>query len=135
MKIVLADEQNGGQPSERTFNQTIVRIGRDPVECQITFDNAKYPMVSRKHAELRWEGGKWFLCDLNSSYGTYHNGQRVSGAQAIAVGSILQFGTQGPTMRVVWFEVGTDSSPNVAPKLQQNVQTTPYQQSPPIPQN
>ena len=32
MKIVLAEEQNGSQTSEKSFNQPIVRIGRDPVE-------------------------------------------------------------------------------------------------------
>src|SRR4051812_34165290 len=131
MKIVLAEEQNGSQLSEKAFSQGIVRIGRDPVECQIIFDNAKYPMVSRKHAELRWEGGKWFLCDLNSSYGTYVNGQRVVGTQSVAVGNILQFGTQGPTVRVVWLEVGYDSPQNVAQKTP--VQQTPFQHSQQMP--
>jgi ABC-type multidrug transport system ATPase subunit/pSer/pThr/pTyr-binding forkhead associated (FHA) protein len=131
MKIVLAEEQNGSQPSEKTFNQPIIRIGRDPVECQIIFDNAKYPMVSRKHAELRWEAGKWFLCDLNSSYGTYVNGQRVIGSQSVAVGNILQFGTQGPTVRVVWLEVGYDSPQNVAQKTP--VQQAPFQHSQQMP--
>src|SRR6187200_2311729 len=98
MKIVLAEVQNGSQPSERTFNQAVVRVGRDAVECQIAFDNTKYPMVSRRHAELRWEGGKWFVHDLNSTYGTYVNGARVVGSQLIAVGNTLQFGTQGPQM-------------------------------------
>jgi ABC-type multidrug transport system ATPase subunit/pSer/pThr/pTyr-binding forkhead associated (FHA) protein len=131
MKIVLAEEQNGSQPSEKTFNQAIIRIGRDPLECQITFENTKYPMVSRRHAELRWEGGKWFLHDLNSSYGTYVNGQRVIGSQLIAVGNILQFGTQGPTVRVIWFETGYDASQNVAVKQPpQNVQPAPVQHSP-----
>ena len=37
-------------------------------------------MVSRKHAELRWEGGRWYLYDLNSSYGTYYNGQEPAAA-------------------------------------------------------
>ncbi len=138
MKIVLAEEQNGSQPSEKTFNQAIIRIGRDPVDCQITFDNAKYPMVSRKHAELRWEGGKWFLLDLNSSYGSYVNGQRVVGSQIISVGSILQFGTQGPTVRVVFIE-SADAPQNVAVNQPQNiqplnVQPTPFQ-PPPIVQN
>jgi ABC transport system ATP-binding/permease protein len=129
MKIVLAEERNGSQPSERTFSQAIIRVGRDAVECQITFDNAKYPMVSRKHAELRWEGGRWLLYDLNSSYGTYLNGQRVSGAQAVAVGNIIQFGTQGPTVRVVFVETGYDASQPVAP-TPPNVQPTPLPHSP-----
>ncbi len=134
MKIVLAEEQNGSQVSEKTFSQSVVRVGRDPVDCQIIYDNAKYPMVSRKHAELRWEGGKWFLHDLNSSYGTYLNGQRVGGTVAVAVGSILQFGTQGPTMRVVWFEIAPDSPPNVQPQQPSNIPPNQYQ-TPVLPQN
>ncbi len=139
MKIVLAEEQNGSQPSERTFSQAIIRIGRDPVDCQITYDNARYPMVSRKHAELRWEGGKWFLLDLNSSYGSYVNGQRVVGSQVISAGNILQFGTQGPTVRVVFIEsadapqnVAANQPPNVPPP---NVPPQSFQQTIPLSQN
>ncbi len=102
MKIVLADD---GAQSERSFAQGTVRVGRDQNDCEIVFDSAKFPMVSRKHAEFRWENGQWFLCDLNSTYGTYHNDQRISQPRPIAVGDIVQFGTQGPTLRVVWFEV------------------------------
>jgi ABC-type multidrug transport system ATPase subunit/pSer/pThr/pTyr-binding forkhead associated (FHA) protein len=128
MKIVLAEEQNGSQPTEKTYSQPIVRIGRDPVECQIVFDNTKYPMVSRKHAELRFEGGKWVLYDLNSSYGTYLNGQRVGGGVAISVGSVLQFGTQGPTVRVVWFEVEQAGAPPPVVQAQQPHHQPPSQQ-------
>jgi ABC transport system ATP-binding/permease protein len=136
MKIVLSEEQNGNQPSEKSFSQPIVRVGRDPLECQITFDNAKFPMVSRKHAELRFEGGNWVLHDLNSSYGSYVNGQRVVGSQRIAVGNILQFGTQGPTIRVVWFEVANESPQIVQqPQQPQAVQPTQFQHSQPPPQN
>src|SRR5215203_4130699 len=133
MKIVLAEEPNGSQPSEKTFGQPIVRIGRDPLECQITFDNAKYPMVSRRHAELRWEGGKWFLYDLNSSYGTFVNGQRVSGSQTVAVGSVLQFGTQGPSVRVLFMESADAPQPAVqqAPQPVQPTQFQHSQQAPP----
>ncbi len=102
MKIVLADD---GGSSEKSYSQSVVRVGRDQVDCQIVYDSARFPMVSRKHAEIRWEGGQWYLCDLNSSYGTYANGQRVSQPHPVAIGDKLQFGTQGPTLRVVWFEV------------------------------
>jgi ABC-type multidrug transport system ATPase subunit/pSer/pThr/pTyr-binding forkhead associated (FHA) protein len=135
MKIVLAEEQNGSQPSEKTFNQAIIRIGRDPVDCQITFDNAKYPMVSRRHAELRWEGGKWILHDLNSSYGSFVNGQRVVGSQPVAVGSILQFGTQGPSVRVVFVETANIPPQNAALNQPPVVQSTQFQPPPPVQQN
>lgn len=77
MKIVLAEERSGGQElSEKSFNQEIIRVGRDVGDCQIVFENAKFPMVSRKHAELRAGDGQWFLYDLNSSYGTFIDGQK-----------------------------------------------------------
>src|SRR5687768_12312713 len=136
MKIVLAEEQNGSQSSEKTFSQAIIRIGRDPVECQIQYDNAKYPMVSRKHAELRFEAGRWILHDLNSSYGTYVNGQRVVGAQAVAVGNLLQFGTQGPSVRVLFLEADSAVAPqNMGAGVPQSSVPTQFQQPPPVQQN
>ncbi len=106
MKIVLAEQLgNGSSGPERSFDQNVVRIGRDPGDCDIAFESSAYPMVSRRHAELQSAAGKWFITDLNSSYGTYLNGVRVSGTQPIGVGSSLQFGESGPILRVVWFEV------------------------------
>ncbi len=111
MNIVLAEIVGGGQTKpEKSFGGNAVRIGRDPVECQITFDSTQFPMVSRKHAELHLQNGQWILHDLNSSYGTYYNGQRISAPQIVAIGSSLQFGTNGPNYRVVRF--GDDFKPS-----------------------
>ena len=57
MKIILAEVTAGGQQPEQSFSDKVIRIGRDAAECQIAFESSKYPMVSRKHAELRFEGG------------------------------------------------------------------------------
>ncbi len=105
MKLVLAEERNGGQLPEQSFNQENIRFGRDPADCDIVFDNTIFPMVSRHHAELRFKNDQWILQDLNSSYGTFVNGQKLTQPQAIQVGNNLQFGTQGPILRVIWFEV------------------------------
>lgn len=121
MKIVLAEERSGGQElSEKSFNQEIIRVGRDVGDCQIVFENAKFPMVSRKHAELRAGDGQWFLYDLNSSYGTFIDGQKITSPQAVRVGNRLQFGLNGPILRVVWFEVTADTPPNFAKTTSQN---------------
>ncbi|MEP6849804.1 MAG: FHA domain-containing protein [Acidobacteriota bacterium] len=110
MNIILAEETAaGGQSTERSFEKPVIQIGRDPFDSDIVFNNATYPMVSRKHAELRWNDGRWLLVDLNSTYGTYLNGQRISGPEPIAVGQRLQFGEGGPGLKVVWFEVLSDS--------------------------
>lgn len=114
MKIILAEEFTG-QAIEKTFHQPIIKIGREPNECQVVFDNEQFPMVSRRHAELRWTEGKWILHDLNSSFGTFIDGQRVSGPQSIGVGNRLQFGMQGPVMRVIWFETVMSSEGRFSP--------------------
>ena len=105
MKIVLAEERNGGQLSEQSFNQAMIRFGRDPADCDIVFDNTMFPMVSRHHAELRLMNGQWFLQDLNSSFGTFIDGQKLAQPQVVQVGNRLQFGNQGPILRVIWFEI------------------------------
>lgn len=55
-------------------------IGRRS-DCQIFVPDMR---VSRQHARLRLEDGKWTIEDLGSNNGTYVNGQRVEGAGVIA---------------------------------------------------
>ena len=49
-------------------------IGRDP-DCDIVIID---PRVSRRHAVLRLEDGRWVLADNGSANGTFLNGQRVT---------------------------------------------------------
>ena len=100
MKIVLSEERGGNQLNEKTFSQETIRVGRDPSTCEIVFEQTAYPMVSRKHAELRFKDGRCLLIDSNSSYGTFLNGQRVSGPAEVAAGATIQFGLNGPVLRV-----------------------------------
>lgn len=102
MSIILAEETTGGGHSpEKTFDQSIVRVGRDPNECEIVFDNARFPMVSRKHAEIRQIDGNWHVVDLNSTYGTFVEGQRIATPKMLSAGGRMQFGEGGPVLRVV----------------------------------
>ena len=110
MTIILVEKNpGGGQKGELSFSKPVILVGRNASECDIAFDNLTYPMVSRRHAEFRQEDGKWFVVDLNSSYGVFVNGQRVSSPYPIAAGSLVQFGTDGPELIVIWFEVAQDS--------------------------
>lgn len=116
MNIILIEERaDGGQSPERSFNTAVIHIGRESGENDIAFANDQYPMVSRKHAELRWSEGKWVLVDLNSTYGTFVDSQPVTVPRPIAVGNRLQFGQSGPIIKVVWFEVVSDSAHKFAP--------------------
>ena len=110
MKIILVEERAGGEVlPEQFFNQEVVRIGRDASDCQVIFDRKTFPMVSRKHAELRLTGGEWVLRDLNSSYGTFIDGQKIFEPQAVEIGQRIQFGAQGPVLRVAGLEAKTDN--------------------------
>ncbi len=109
MNIILAEEHNGRDGNESSFSKASILVGRDANDCDVSFDNSRYPMVSRKHAELRWQGGKWSVADLGSSYGTYINGQKIDGTAGIAVGDRVQFGLDGPAVRIIWFEVESDA--------------------------
>jgi pSer/pThr/pTyr-binding forkhead associated (FHA) protein len=101
MKIVLVEERNGKLLSEKPFDLELIRIGRNAAECQIVYENEAFPMVSRIHAELRWQGNSWFVFDANSSFGTFVNGTKVVQPRSVAKGNQIQFGTNGPVLHVV----------------------------------
>jgi ABC-type multidrug transport system ATPase subunit len=105
MKIYLAEEANGQLLPEREWESAIVRVGRDGGDCQIVFDGSQWPMVSRKHAEFRSEGGRSVLVDLNSRFGTFLDGRQVSEPAEIRAGSRVQLGQSGPVLSVVRIEL------------------------------
>lgn len=56
------------------MSNSVLRVGAaDDADIVI-----KQPTVSRYHCELRWKQGSWELHDLNSTNGTYVDGQRIS---------------------------------------------------------
>ena len=79
-----------------------VSIGRDPL-CELSIDAIRYTTVSRRHAEIRPVttvdadmGARWWLCDLNSSNGTFINEQKLVGCQVLEPGDRIVLGQQGP---------------------------------------
>jgi FHA domain/DUF1707 SHOCT-like domain len=62
-----------------------VMLGRSSA-CQLVFSD---DTVSRRHAELHVEEGRWMLRDLGSSNGTYVNGRRVMEAEVAAGDEIV----------------------------------------------
>jgi hypothetical protein len=62
---------------------SVVRIGR-AIDNDVVIDNKR---VSRYHAQLRWVETSWLLYDLDSTNGTFVDGQRVDSSQPRAVGA------------------------------------------------
>ena len=78
-------------------------MGRD-LDCQISVDPLVYGAVSRRHAEIRpvttlGMESRWWVCDLNSSNGTFVNGQRLVGCQILQDGDQIVLGQNGPEYR------------------------------------
>ena len=51
-----------------------------------------HPSVSRYHSQIRFENGTYTLFDLNSTNGTYVNGQQVLGQRRLVVGDNIRIG-------------------------------------------
>jgi sigma-B regulation protein RsbU (phosphoserine phosphatase) len=76
------------QPGTRVrVAQPVIRIGRDP-GCDVVISEAT---VSRRHAEVRWDGHELTVEDLGSSGGTFVNDGRVQHA-VVQPGDILRLG-------------------------------------------
>lgn len=82
-----------------------IRLGRD-AQNDVVFSDQVDDAVSGVHAELRLEGGRVYIEDQRSTNGTYLNGAACPPFQRIAVadGSRLRLGRQGPEMHVTLHE-------------------------------
>ncbi|MFN8434751.1 MAG: FHA domain-containing protein [Anaerolineales bacterium] len=65
-------------------------IGRDSTNG-VAINDAE---VSRKHARLMFQGGKYVLEDLGSTNGTFVNGQRLAGPIVLKAGDVISLGEQ-----------------------------------------
>lgn len=75
-----------------------VRLGRDP-SCQVVLDSELHTGVSRHHAKIVSTDAfpyRWEICDLDSSNGTYVNGERLHGQRILQEGDRIGLGKQGP---------------------------------------
>jgi adenylate cyclase len=102
MWIKLAKGNDGQQIPERLFEGPIIKVGREypNSDCQLLFEQAKWPMVSRKHAEFHLADGHCLLMDANSAFGTFLNGNLLEGPMEVSVGDQVQFGADGPLILV-----------------------------------
>jgi cytochrome P450/NADPH-cytochrome P450 reductase len=78
----------GREPGVARLSATTVRIGRAPENDVVVSD----PTASREHAEIRNVAGGYRIVDLDSSHGTFVNGQRVTDA-ALSDGDVVLVGS------------------------------------------
>ncbi|MGE5072380.1 MAG: FHA domain-containing protein [Anaerolineae bacterium] len=65
-------------------------IGRDSASA-IAINDAE---ISRKHARLTFQGGKYVIEDLGSTNGTFVNGQRLASPVVLKSGDVISLGEQ-----------------------------------------
>ncbi len=99
-------------------------IGRDPVN-EITINDAE---VSRRHARLTFQGGKYVLEDLGSTNGTFVNGQRLAGPRVLKPGEVVSFGEQ---IVLVFEAVNLDPGATMVSQRPAAVQAAPRPVPPP----
>jgi pSer/pThr/pTyr-binding forkhead associated (FHA) protein len=85
-RLVVRQGPTPGQVFE--LDKSDIYIGRD-VANDFVINDAE---VSRKHARLTLEGDRYKIEDLNSTNGTYVDGQRLIGPHLLAIGEIIMFG-------------------------------------------
>jgi soluble lytic murein transglycosylase-like protein len=78
------------------IQREVTRIGRAP-ENDISISGPDALVVSGQHAEIRSEDGQWRIRDLESTNGTFVNGERVTEAP-LEPSSVIQLGKGGPEL-------------------------------------
>lgn len=94
-----------GQPRSYAFTLAELKVGRSSSN-DIRLDPVNDVTVSRKHGVFKCTPGPteptWSYEDLDSTQGTYLNGQRIKGVTTIVRGDMLMLGRDGPTVSLTW---------------------------------
>lgn len=90
--MLLLDTPNGPHPIP--LESTLLTIGRG-LNNDIILEDTR---VSRHHAQLRYKARRFWVTDLNSTNGTYINGERISEAD-LRNGDVLSLGGLELTFR------------------------------------
>ena len=80
------------------FHQVVTTIGRTNGNDLIIVGRT----VSRKHARLWFDGGRWFLEDLASANGTLLNGMRIVQPMLLQDGDVINFGDEVVTFNITY---------------------------------
>ncbi len=98
MRIRLHHEFGAHTGRVHELAQAVIRIGRLP-DNDVAFDPQADIDASGRHAEIRFEGGEYWISDAGSRNGTFVNGARVT-KHKLGDGDIVECGKGGPRVRV-----------------------------------
>ncbi len=84
--LIVAGGPDKGRIYE-LFDDRDVILGRDGADLQ--FNDVK---VSRRHARIWCDGGRWYIEDLHSKHGTHRNHQEIDDLQPLKDGDYIQVG-------------------------------------------
>lgn len=90
--LTIVVQRGPGDQLRQSFNHSFT-IGRHS-DCALCIQNS---VVSRRHAEVLWASGQWWIQDLKSANGVFIDGERIERAALFGSGSI-QLGAGGPTL-------------------------------------
>jgi pSer/pThr/pTyr-binding forkhead associated (FHA) protein len=86
--ISLSIRDGDADPKLRHFYMAEITIGRNSAcECQVSKDS-----VSSRHARLSYHHGQWWLEDLDSTNGTYINGEKLTVPTVVISGDDVRCG-------------------------------------------
>lgn len=108
----------------------LLTLGRDPGNS-IHINDAE---ISRRHARLSLQGGKYVLEDLGSTNGTFVNGQRLGSPHVLRPGDVISFGEQiSLVFETVTFDpAATVASPRAAVASRQPAPVVPPPPAAPV---
>jgi len=88
-----------------TLDAPVITVGRGDGNL-LHYDPHQDDKVSTFHARLEEQGGQVFLVDLDSTNGTFVNGQRIQGSVPLISGAVVTFGEDGGPSAALQFGVG-----------------------------
>ena len=97
MRVELRITSGSRAGQRELFDKSVISIGRHPLN-DLRFDPERDPDASSRHAAIRILGDKATLHDLDSTNGTFVNGQRIAGERALFDGDLISLGREGPAV-------------------------------------
>ncbi|HNB52764.1 MAG TPA: FHA domain-containing protein [Anaerolineales bacterium] len=81
---------------EYYYIQPVINVGRGTTNDLVINNDT----VSNHHARLAYNLNQWWLQDLNSTNGTYINGQRLLTSTVLTTGDLIGFGEVNLTITI-----------------------------------